>query len=105
MHPLLLALPLMAIPASVLAQDIPWFEAHPAERSAVLKQCRDDHRLARSALCANTETAEARAFARRLWTGWRDPDPPSAMLRNGARRACARPPSERGLLGIWCGRI
>ena len=105
MHPLLLALPLMAIPASVLAQDIPWFEAHPAERSAVLKQCRDDHRLARSAHCANAETAETRAYRRRLVPIPHDPDPPSAMVREGARRACARPPSERGLLGIWCGRI
>jgi hypothetical protein len=71
----------------------------------VLKLCRDDHRLARTALCTNAETAETRAFARRLWPGWRDPDPPSAMLRNGARRACARPPSERGLLGAWCNEI
>ncbi|MGD9617766.1 MAG: hypothetical protein AB7O13_23640 [Alphaproteobacteria bacterium] len=105
MHPLLLALPLMAIPASVLARDIPWCEAHPAERSAVLKQCRDDYRLARSALCANAETAETRAYRRRLAPIPHDPDPPSAMVREGARRACARPPSERGLLGIWCGRI
>jgi len=105
MHPLLLALPLMAIPASVLAQDIPGFEAHPAERSAVLKQCRDDHRLARTALCTNAETAETRAYGRRLVPIPRDPDPPSAMVREGARRACARPPSERGLLGAWCGRI
>jgi len=89
----------MAIPASVLAQDIPWFEAHPAERSAVLKQCRDDHRLARSALCANAETAETRAYRRRLAPIPHDPDPPSAMMREGVRRACARPPSERGLLG------
>ena len=105
MHSLLLVLLLMAIPASVLAQDIPWFEAHPVERSTVLKQCRDDHRLARGAICANAETAETRAYRRRLVPIPHDPDPPSAMMREGARRACARPPSERGLLGIWCGRI
>ena len=30
----LLALPLLAVSASALAQDIPWFESHPAERRA-----------------------------------------------------------------------
>jgi hypothetical protein len=105
MRPWLLALPLLAVSASALAQDIPWFEAHPAERRAMLKRCRDDYRLARTALCANAETAEARASARQRAPGWRDPDPPSGMLREGARRACARPPSERGLLGAWCDRI
>ncbi|MGE3280021.1 MAG: EexN family lipoprotein [Alphaproteobacteria bacterium] len=105
MRRFLIALSLLAVPASALAQTIPWFEAHPAERSAVLKRCRDDHRLGRSALCANAETAETRVYRRRLAPIPHDPDPPSAMVREGARRACARPPSERGLLGIWCGRI
>ena len=105
MRRFLIALPLLAVPAFALAQTMPWFEVHPAERSAVLKQCRDDHRLARSALCANAETAETRAYRRRLAPISRDPDPPSAMVREGARRACARPPLERGLLDIWCGRI
>lgn len=98
----LLALPFLAVPASALAQDIPWFEAHPAERRAVLERCRDNHRWARRALCANAETAEARAYGRLRAPAWRDPDPPSAMVREGTRRACARPPSERGLLGALC---
>ena len=90
MRPWLLALPLLAVSASALAQDIPWFEAHPAERRAMLKRCRDDYRLARTALCANAETAEARAYARQRAPGWRDPDPPQRDAAGG-RAPCLCP--------------
>lgn len=92
MGSIVLALQLLILSASAYAQNIPWFEAHPAERSAVLKQCRDDHHLARTALCANVETAETRAYyKRRIAPVPRDFDPPSTMMREGTRRACARP--------------
>lgn len=94
---------LAAAPAA--AQDIPWFEANPSERQAVLRRCHDDHRIARTATCANAETAETRAYARRLGRSLRYPDPPSPMVIEAAKRACARPPSERGLLGSYCNRI
>lgn len=53
---------------SALAQpaphDIPWFEARPAERTATLRACRNDERLARQAVCANAEHAANRVGAR-----------------------------------------
>ncbi|TCZ55791.1 hypothetical protein EXY23_20905 [Roseicella aquatilis] len=92
----------LSVPA--IAQDIPRFEAHPAERAALLRRCHDDHRLARTSMCANVEAAETRAYAKRLQRQSGEPDPPSPMVMQAAKRACARPPSQRGPLGAYCGR-
>jgi predicted Fe-S protein YdhL (DUF1289 family) len=101
MRTLLLTASLL-IAAPALAQDVPWFEANPAERQAVLQRCHDDHRLARQAICANAETAETRAYAKRLQRALNEPEPPSMLTIQAARRACARPVSERGLFADWC---
>ena len=101
MRALILTAALIAATPAV-AQDVPWFEAHPAERRAVLEQCHDDHRLARRPVCANAETAETRAYAKRLQRALNEPEPPSDLVIRAARRACARPPAERGLFSEWC---
>src|SRR5690242_3004814 len=61
---LLAAGALAALAGSSLAEDynIPWFEAHPSERSAMLLRCHNDFRLAQTPECANAEAASIRAW-------------------------------------------
>lgn len=51
-------------PAGSAEYDVPWFEARERERLAALRACRDDERLARSAVCDNAERAQDRVEAR-----------------------------------------
>ncbi len=108
MRSLIFALGILSFSTAALAADydIPWFEAHTAQRQEALKMCRNDYRYARKAICANAETADARAYyQRRNAQAGQDTDPPSAIWRDAVRRTCARPPSERSqILGADCGR-
>lgn len=93
-----LLLALAATPAS--AQTIPWFEAHPQERTTTLRACRDDYRLqatpSGAATCANAEAAEGRAYGKRtIPDGLRVLDDPAYWRGNfgmmqALRTACAR---------------
>lgn len=88
--------------------DIAWFEANPQARAQWLRSCRSDVRLARDPRCGNAEKAEDAAYARRLGArsgirpGQLPPEFETPMLLNAARRACARPPAQRGLFARYC---
>src|SRR3954453_9395392 len=43
--------------------DIPWYMDHPAERRALIRDCENDWRLARSWTCNNAHAAEMRSQA------------------------------------------
>jgi hypothetical protein len=49
-----------ADPLTTSQHDIPWYMAHDAERKALRQKCIDDEALARTADCANAQSAENR---------------------------------------------
>ena len=52
--------PPWAGPLTTSQHDIPWYMAHDAERKALRQKCIDDEALARTADCANAQSAENR---------------------------------------------
>lgn len=46
-------------------RNIPWYQAHKAERESVLRACRTDHRYGRSFDCQNADTAGTLDWGRR----------------------------------------
>lgn len=98
-------------PAVAAEFDIPWFEAHLAQRRAWLRACGDDQRVARDPRCANAERAESRAYAQRLARrggggrgGALPPGFDTPLARDALGIACARPLVRDGLLERRCGR-
>jgi hypothetical protein len=107
MRPLAFALPLLAaltMQATAREYDIPWFEAHPAERQATLRDCRNDRRVGRSPICDNAQTAETNAYVRgSLPPNGTLPWVPSQREREIMARNCALP-VERQLNPAACRR-
>ena len=66
---LALAAMLFAAPALAAEYDVPWYQARPMERTRDLRLCRQDAGLVDTRRCRNAETAETRAYARRLRSG------------------------------------
>lgn len=103
MRPLAFAIPLavalvvadvieLTVPAAAREYDIPWFEAHPAERQATLRDCRNDRRVGRLPICDNAQTAETNAYLRKnvapnVGLPWE----PSPRLLGAIAKSCAMP--------------
>jgi hypothetical protein len=95
------AAPLAAVLASLvlpaMAQDVPWFDAHPAQRKAQLDACRRDRSIGMLPVCDNAQTSETNDFLRRRQAsdgrmpGVNLPWEPSPLLRETIRRQCAQP--------------
>lgn len=109
MRRLALTMLLLTSTAAMAAEhDIPWFQAHPAERGAWLRKCRDDMRLGQDPVCGNAQKAEDRERARKIAPSSPIPgfDPTESPLMRGAiQDACKKPESQRGMFGQYCGRI
>lgn len=87
---------MLAIINSALASDqhsISWFQRNVAARHEALRLCRDDHRRVMDArmgpICANAESAEARAYASRQRESFEAMDTPAWWSRNAPMRSAA----------------
>lgn len=108
MRRLALAMLLLTATVAMAAEhDIPWFQAHPAEREIWLQKCRDDMRLGQDPVCGNAQKAEDRERAKKIAPSSPIPDfdpTESPLMQRAIKSACQRPPAERGMLGQYCGR-
>lgn len=88
------------------SQTVTWFERNPQDRAAVIRSCENDHALAGTRACLNARAAETRAYGRR--SGRVQPpaiqEQHAPFVQDAIRNACARPPSQRGLLAAACTR-
>ena len=68
--------------AAAADYDIPWYEAHPAERSDALRRCHNDFRLAQTPECANAEAAAIGAWGaqHKAFVPFKSFDPPTTPI-------------------------
>ena len=92
-------------PDPARAQTVDWFDRNAAARTATLRHCENDHSQQATAACLNARASETRAYARRIGPNpLPEIEPMAPFVRQGIARACARPPSERGMFAAYCKR-
>lgn len=91
----------VARPAHAREYDVTWFEQNPQARASWIQECRNDVRLSRGGICANADRAEQRIYERNMARrgGLESLSP---ITRDAVGIACAQPPGQRGLLGVYC---